>query len=104
VQGKRSSERREVEGRSREQGQKGWRIDLSSREKEDRNVRRKRNSKEKGRRGREETTRTSSGHAVTRPFVVSRPSPPVLPTLPIINTRTSISPLLLNPQRHPSRT
>jgi hypothetical protein len=52
VLGKRSSERREVEGNPREQGQKGWRIDLSSREKSkriNRNVKRKRNSQEKGR-------------------------------------------------------
>jgi hypothetical protein len=33
-----------------------------------------------------------------RPCAISHPSPPLLPTLPIINTRTSISPLLLNPQ------
>jgi hypothetical protein len=67
------SERRErikqVEGRPREQGRKGRRIDLSSRERSkwiDRDIKRKgRNSKEKGRRGRDETTRTSSGHAVT---------------------------------------
>jgi hypothetical protein len=69
MQDKRISERRrEEECRPREQGQKGWQIDLSSREKSkriDRNVKRKRNSKEKGRKGREETTRTSSGHALT---------------------------------------
>jgi hypothetical protein len=43
------------EGRPREQGQKGWQIDLSSREKSkriNRNMKRKRNSKEK-RRGEE---------------------------------------------------
>jgi hypothetical protein len=109
VQDKRSSERRErireVEGRPGEQGQKGWRIDLTSRERSkriDRNIKRKKNSKEKGRMGREETTRTSSGHAVTASccFVCSWYLPSLSSSPPIINTGTSIN---LNQQRRPSQ-
>jgi hypothetical protein len=74
----------------------------------DRNVKRKgRNSKEK-RRGEERNDTHQFGTCSNcvlpfRPLVVSRPSPPLLPHPPSINTETSTSPLPLNPQRCPSQ-
>jgi hypothetical protein len=95
------------EGRPREQGQKGWRIDLSSREKDRQECEEEKKQQGEEKKGREETTRTSSGHAaaVSCRFVRSSYLAPLLlssPTLPIINTRISTNPLPLNPQRRPS--